>query len=114
MCDSGAVKLKAGINVSDEITNAQYDQLILQAEAYINCAVREFLGANYANYDSGAAKILEDTASSLAANFAVNYDSSNYSSDEVTNLFNLNWATVERNLGLLKERDKALAFLMGE
>ena len=114
MCDSGAVKLKAGTNVSSSISLAQYDQLILQAEAYINCVAREFLGAGYAGYVSGAAKILEDTASSIAANFAINFDQSDYTTDEVSNLINLNWATAERNLALLKERDKATAFLLGE
>ena len=114
-CDSGAVKLKAGVYVNSDITPAQYEQLITQAEAHIMAAVRENLVGGFAGYSSGVANILEDTASSYAAVGAINYDMSGYTSRaEALTMANINWATVERNLGLLKERDKATAFVMGE
>ena len=40
MCDSGAVKLKAGTNVSSSLTADQYTELINQAESFINDEVR--------------------------------------------------------------------------
>ena len=114
-CDSGAVKVKAGANVNADITPEQYEQLITQAEAHIMAVARENLVAGFGGYSSGVANILEDTASSYAAIGAINYDMSGYTSRaEALTMINVNWATVERNLALLKERDKATAFVMGE
>ena len=48
MCDSGAVKLKAGANASTALTAANYTQLINQAESFINMWTRTNFTDDYA------------------------------------------------------------------
>lgn len=106
--------MKAGTNVSVNIPEANWTQWINQAESYINLVVREDLTTGFSGYSASYKEILSDFCSSYAAPFAVNWDPSDYSSSEVTNNFNLNWATVQRIIDLLKVRDQATATLMGE
>lgn len=80
LCDSGAVKLKAGYGVSPNITATQYTQMINQAEASICAETRTDVVAGYSGYDATKKKILEDAASSKAAINAINYDMSGYTS----------------------------------
>jgi hypothetical protein len=107
-CTSGAVKLKAGANVSTAITGAQYTQLINQAESIINDAVKiesVNLVSDFANMNADVKKILEDAASSRAALGAINYDMSGYTSrQEAQTMLDVNYVIFTDCMQLLKEK----------
>ena len=80
LCDSDAVKLKAGANVSTAITAGQYTQMINQAEADVCVESGYNWVDDYANINVDVKQILEDATSSKAAVIAINYDMSGYTS----------------------------------
>ena len=105
MCDSGAVKLKAGANVLSSITPTQYSQLINQAESFINTATRINYTDTYAALNADVQKVLEDAASSHAAVGAINYDMSGYTSRaEAQTMLDVNWARLMECIALLKDK----------
>ena len=113
MCDSGAVKLKAGSNVSSALTADNYTQLINQAESFINVWTKTNFTDNYAGLNVDVQKILEEAASCHAATGAINYDMSGFSSrQEALQMVNILWARMMESLRLLKDR-KYLDFLEG-
>lgn len=107
-CDSGTVKLKAGVNVSTALTDAQYTLMINQAESFINCAIKENdidYVTQFSSLGSNVKKILEDCASSLSAIYAINYDMSVYTSrQEATTMLNVNYARAMDCIQLLKDK----------
>ena len=104
MCNSGAVVLKAGANAT-QLTDAQYTQLINQAESFINTHIRIDYTATYSGLTDAKKKIIEDVCSSLAALGAINYDMSGYTSRaEALTMLNVNWDIKEKGLRLLKEK----------
>ena len=105
MCDSGAVKLKAGANVSESLTNDNYTQLINQAESYINLVTRINYTDTYSGLNDDVKKVLEDAASCHAATSAIGYDMSGYTSrQEALNLLNILWAKFTEILKELKDK----------
>jgi len=105
LTDSGAVKIRAGANVSTALTNAQYDELINQAESYLSAALRVDLVADYSGYDANKQKVIDMTVSALAATTAINYNMSGYTSRaEALTMINVNWATYREGLEILKEK----------
>jgi len=107
MADSGAVKLKAGANVSTALTSAQYTQLINQAESYVNLLTRINYTDTYSGLNDDKKKILEEAVSCHAATAAINYDMSGYTSrQEVLNMLNLLWARLVEAIKLLKGKDQ--------
>ena len=101
LCDSGAVKLKAGANAS-VLTAAQYTQLINQAESYINDLARNDYVASYSGLATDKKKILEDCASCHAAISVINYDMSGFTSrQEALIMVNILWARMQECLRLL-------------
>lgn len=105
MCTSGAVKLKAGANMSSSLTADNYTTLINQAESYINTATRINYTDTYGSLNDDVKKILEDTASSYAAISAINYDMSGYTSrQEALTMLNVNWAIVQQGIKLLSDK----------
>ena len=94
-CTSGAVKLKAGANVSTALTGANYTSLINQAEDYINVAVKKAgvdLITAYAGLSSDVKLIIEDACSSKAALSAIAYDMSGYTNTaEAQTLLDVNY-----------------------
>lgn len=77
LCASAAVVLKAGAN-APTITDAQYTQLINQAEATIATVTRKDWVSTYSTMSSGAKLILEEACSNMAAQYAISYDMSGY------------------------------------
>jgi hypothetical protein len=106
-CDSGAVKLKAGSNVSSSITDAQYTQLINEAEAFINVAIKDnsysFID-NYASINEDVKYILEDAASCHAAVSAISYDPTAYTKEEALIIINVNWARMQECIKMLRDK----------
>jgi len=102
-CDSGAVVLKAGKNAV-QLSEAQYTQLINQAESAINNQLRVDVVAGYAGYSDANKKILEDAASSHAALAVITYDQTGYFLGEATNLLNFNYTRYTDAIKILKEK----------
>jgi hypothetical protein len=109
MCDSGAVKLKAGLNVSTALTPEHYTKLINQAESHINLTALQDLTTQYSSLENNSKEALEDACSSLASMGAINYDMSGYTSRfEAVTMINFNWAMAKATLkliGISAERD---------
>jgi len=80
LCLSGAALFKAGVNVSTDLTEAQYDYAIRQAESIINSTTEYNWTNNYATLNADVKYILELACSNLAAVYLVNYDMSGYTS----------------------------------
>lgn len=107
LCDSGAVKLKAGTDVSTSLTDSDYTKLINQAESYINAAARINFVDLFSGLNDDVKFILEDAASSHAAMSAIGYNMNNYpSTARAQTLLNINWARLQENINLLKEKPK--------
>lgn len=103
LCDSGAVKLKAGLNASS-LTATQYTQLINQAEGYINTQSRYNWVDAYSGLNVDVKQLLEDCASSYAAINAIAYDMTDYNSiSEAQTLMDVNWAKAQNILEKLKD-----------
>lgn len=113
LCNSGAVKLKAGYAVSIYLTSDHYTQLINQAEAAIGAATKINWVDLYATLDDDTKKILEDAASSHAAMGAINYDMLGYSRlSEVQTAQNINYTRYFDAIQLLKDK-KTSDFIKG-
>lgn len=108
MCDSGAVKVKAGGNISS-IFNQEPDwftQVINQAESFINVKTRIDYTAAYSGLSDDKKKILEDVASSKAAMAVINYDMSGFPSKrEAETMLDFNINTVDDGINILKEKE---------
>jgi hypothetical protein len=111
-CNSGAVILKSGSNVSTALTDTHYTQLINQAEAAICCATRVNYIDTYATLNTDFKTILEDAASSHAALSAIGYDMKNYTRTEAQTLLDVNYTRYNDALELLKDK-KVTDFVSG-
>lgn len=106
LCDSGAVKLKAGLSVSTDLTGDQYTLLINQAEGDICSESRYNWIDAYSGINADFKKILEDAASSKAAIHAITYDMSSYfTKAEAQVLLDVNWNTYINSMKKLKDQD---------
>lgn len=77
---SAAVKFKAGANVSTDITTAQYDLAMLQAEGRV-CAETRFNWVDaYSTLNVDVKYLLEDVTSNIAAIYVINNDMSGFTS----------------------------------
>ena len=111
LCDSGAVKLKAGANVNSNITSTQYTQLINQAEAYVCNTTRYDYVTAYNGLSTIKKKTLEEMAAAYAAISAINYDMSGFTSrQEALVMINILWAKIDQCLRLLND-DNTRGFL---
>jgi hypothetical protein len=113
MCVSGAVKVKAGANVSTSLTAAHYTQFINQAESQINAATRINYTDTYAALNADVQKLLEDVCSSLAAMQAISYNMAGYSSRyEAETMLDVQRDTALRGISLLRDK-KTTDFVNG-
>ena len=80
LCTSGAVKLKAGANVSSALTAANYSTFINDAEAWVSVNAKYDFVTNYSSLPTNMKLFLEDVTSSKAAIAAINYDMSGFTS----------------------------------
>lgn len=104
LCNSGAVKLKAGANVSTALTAENYTTLINQAESFIAVNSQYDWVTNYGNIDANTKAVLEEAASSHAAIGAINYDMSGYTSrTEAQTMVDINYNKVVDCLNLLRD-----------
>lgn len=112
LTDSGAVKLKAGANVSTALTAAQYTALINQAEAFLSANARYDFVDNYSSIDTNLKPVLADATSSYAALGAINYDMSGYTSrTEAQVMLDVNFSKVVEIVNLLRD-DKYKQFII--
>lgn len=106
-CTSGAVKLKAGANVSTALTDTNYTSFINHAENYLNDIIKledTDLVTKYSSLNSNVKLILEDAASSYAAIEALQYDPTVYSSRTFETLIDINYNRVIECANLLKNK----------
>lgn len=112
LCDSGAVKLKAGVNVSTSITAAQYTQLINEAEGFLSTQAKYDFVTNYSSVSTIGKTALQDGCSSYAALGAINYDMSGFTSrTEAQTMLDVNWSKVVEVVNLIKD-DKYKSFVV--
>jgi len=119
-CVSGAVLVKAGVNVNAAVadgsvligTTSPVDSWINQAENTINANSRINFISTYVTLSDNKKKILEDVCSSLAAIYAINYDMSGYTSRvEAEDMVNLLRDSALRGLGLLRDKKTSQDFV---
>ena len=82
-CTSGAVVLKAGKNMSSDISGAAITTFINQAENFINGMMRiDYISGakTFSSLNANKQKLLEEAASNIAATYAIQYDMSGYTS----------------------------------
>ena len=112
LTDSGAVKIRAGTNVSSSITPTQYTALINQAEAYINSETRINYTTAYSGLTTGTKEVLDMTASAHAAVGAINFDMSGYTSRaEAITMINVDLEIVDMGIKLLRNKEVAPDFI---
>ena len=121
---SGAVLIKAGKNVSSDLTGVgnttlgkTADQIISQyineAEAVINSETRYNWIDGYAGLNDDVKNILNEVASNIAAMYAVTYDMSGYTSRiEAETIMDVLIDSAKRGLSLLKDK-KVETFIKG-
>jgi len=80
MTTSGAILRKAGLNVSTNIPGEAWEEWASGAESIINSQTRENWSANFGVLSEKVKYILAETAASIAAKSAINYDMSGYTS----------------------------------
>jgi len=113
LCDSGAVKLKAGANVSTAVTSipATMTQFINQAEGDIAVDTGIDWVTLYSGISANFKQALEGACSNKAAIYAISYDMSGFTSrQEALNMLNVLWGSYDRATDRLRE-DKVKVLL---
>ena len=113
LCDSGAVKLKAGANVNSTIlANATgITQFINQAESTISTITLKDWVAIYSTLTTETKKILEEVSSNLAAQYMIMYDMSGFTSRfEAETMLDVLNNGINRGLSVLRD-DNQKTFL---
>lgn len=81
------------------------DTWIAQAESVINTLIRFNFSDVYVGLNDDVKKVLEDTASSMAAIQCINYDMDSYPSRTIAeDMVNIQRDIVLRNLGILRDK----------
>lgn len=119
LCISGTVINKAGAGMATTLntlfrgTDFVIDTWIVQAEGVINSYTRKNWIDAYGSLNTDVKYVLEDTASNLAAIYAITYDMSGYSSrSEAEDLINTYRDAALRNMNMLKD-EKVKDFVVG-
>ena len=109
----GDVQLKAG-SAAATLTDAQYNNLINQAEAFV-CTQSKFNWIDvYATLNATIKQILTDAVSSHAAMAVINYDMSGFSSRvEAQVMLDVNYTRLVDTINLLRD-DKFRTFVEEE
>lgn len=103
---SGATIFKAGAGCATGLPDANVEQLINEAEAFLNVLCRYNWIDNYANLNADIQDILNEAASNLAAIYCIMYDMSSYSSRiEAEDMINILWARFQQCVAILKEQN---------
>src|SRR3990167_3020453 len=104
LCDSGAVKIRAGANVSTTISNsgAILTSFINQAEGDIAIETNCDWVAIYTSISANYRKVLEGACAAKAAIKGIQYNPTEYSSlNEATTMVNILWAEYDRAIKVL-------------
>ena len=122
LCDSGSAIVKAGEKVSTKFTTKDeaffgyssdagtskqevIDELINQAESFINDRTQVDWVALYSGLSTDLKKILEDAASSHAAISMINYNMGGYTSrQEAQTMLDVNYSRLTDAIRELKEK----------
>ena len=116
LCAKADVQLKAGKNVSTNLTDANFTSLINQAESFINVEVdardssgnAEDLVSGFSGYAANVKNILQDACSSRAAVLAIQHEMNSYTDrNEAQTMINVNWAVYHECIRVLKEAVKS-------
>jgi hypothetical protein len=102
LCDSGAVKLKAG-NYASTLTAVEYTDLINEAEAEISGITRKDWVAVYASVSPNFKGILRATASDLTAMKVIIKNPSGFPSRTAETALDYLRDSATRNLNILKD-----------
>ena len=105
MTTEGAIKAKAGANVSSSITDAQYDAWVLHAENTVNIVARYNYSDSFSGLNVDVKYFLGDIVSSLVAINAIAYDMSGYTSrTEAEDMINILRDAALRGLSILRDK----------
>jgi hypothetical protein len=111
LCDSGAVKIKAGAN-APTFTAAQYTDAINKAEGFVCTQARYDYVTNYASVSAIGKTFLKDVTSSKAAIEVMNNDMSGFTSrTESQVMLDVNYTNVVDCVNLLRD-DKFRDFVI--
>jgi hypothetical protein len=101
---SGAVKLKAGTNVSTAITLAQYSGAIENGEAFVTANTKYDWVTNWGSLPANTKQIIADAVSSYAAIEAINFDMSGYTSRmEAQTMLDVNYNRVVDIINMIRD-----------
>lgn len=106
LCDSGAVKWRAGANASTTVINsgAALTSFINQAEGEIAVETLCDWVAIYSGLSANYKKVLEGACATKAAIKAIEYNPGTFSSlNEATTMVNILWAEYDRSIRLLSD-----------
>lgn len=112
-CVSGAVFAKAGDGMNQDLKTAAIyggtefavEKWIQEAESTINVATRYNWTDVYSTLNDDVKKILEETASCLAAIYCITYDMSGYSErNEAESMINVLRDIALRNISILRDK----------
>ena len=106
LCDSGAVKLKAGTNASATVTDnpTTMTQFINQAEGDLAADTAVDWVDKYSGLSANFKQVLEGACASKAAVSVINYDMGGFTSRaEALTMLNVNWAVYDRAVREIKE-----------
>lgn len=114
LTQSGAVLLKAGTNVSSDLTGTgalgqTADDIIVswinEAESHICAETKVNWIDIYSTLDADLKKVLDAAASAWASERAINYDMSGYTSRaEAQTMLNVNYTIFTDSMKILKEK----------
>lgn len=108
------VERKAGANVSaTSKAEAYVNQYMTEVESFINIATRTNWSDSYSGLNVDVKGLLKETASNLAAIYAIQYDMSGFTSRiEAEDMINILRDAALRNISILRDR-KQIDFVEG-
>ena len=112
LCDSGAVKFKAGTNASTTITNepSTMTLFINQAEGEFIAATRVNWITHFSSMSADFKQVVEGAVSSKAATKVINYDMGGFNSlGEATTMINILLNEYNQGVKILRDSDFARA-----
>lgn len=114
LCEKTDVQLKAGANATT-LTDAQYTDLINEAEGFVSASARYDYVTNYASVSAIGKTLLREVASSYAAIAVINYDMSGFTSrTEAQVMLDVLWSKVVEGINLLRDEKFRDFVLKGE
>lgn len=102
---SGAALMKCGPYVSTAITESMWNTWALSVDALINTTMRKNCSSTWTTYNAYLQPIFVETASSLMAIYAIQYDMSGYTSrKEAEDMITILRDNANKCLNLLQDK----------